>query len=203
MRHGQSASVRRYLSQGGPGARDRHGLWRQRCHRQLQVHQAGRGPGLDGARRLAAGHGRPAGGVPARCAPGWTRRPRGPSWRYPVFDGRKRYDASLRYLGLDPVADDSGSAPAHRVAVRYTGGPGPERGHRQAGAGARTPRASSSSRSAPTAATCRCASRARWTACRSRPNWPPTVLRQGCRCKPSRAGQAAAFAAMPFSVSSC
>jgi Protein of unknown function (DUF3108) len=36
-----------------------------------------------------------------------------------VFDGRKRYDASLRYLGLTQLAGDQGTAPAHRVAVRY------------------------------------------------------------------------------------
>jgi hypothetical protein len=36
-----------------------------------------------------------------------------------VFDGRKRYDTTLRYLGLTQLALEHGSAPAHRVAVRY------------------------------------------------------------------------------------
>ena len=46
--------------------------------------------------------------------------PEGAELALSVFDGRKRYDATLRYLGLVQLSDDSGSAPAHRVAVRYT-----------------------------------------------------------------------------------
>ena len=46
--------------------------------------------------------------------------PEGAELALSVFDGRKRYDANLRYLGLVQLSDDSGSAPAHRVAVRYT-----------------------------------------------------------------------------------
>ncbi len=36
-----------------------------------------------------------------------------------VFDGRKRYDATLRYLGLTQLSVSAGSTPAHRVAIRY------------------------------------------------------------------------------------
>ncbi len=36
-----------------------------------------------------------------------------------VFDGRKRYDTTMRYLGLTQLTGASGTAPAHRVAVRY------------------------------------------------------------------------------------
>jgi hypothetical protein len=45
--------------------------------------------------------------------------PEGAELALSVFDGRKRYEATLRYLGLVQLTDDSGSAPAHRVAVRY------------------------------------------------------------------------------------
>ena len=46
--------------------------------------------------------------------------PEGAELAMSVFDGRKRYDASLRYLGLTQLAGEAGSAPAHRVAIRYT-----------------------------------------------------------------------------------
>ena len=46
--------------------------------------------------------------------------PEGAELAMSVFDGRKRYDASLRYLGLVQLSGDDGSAPAHRLAVRYT-----------------------------------------------------------------------------------
>ncbi|MGD9511503.1 MAG: DUF3108 domain-containing protein [Geminicoccaceae bacterium] len=36
-----------------------------------------------------------------------------------VFDGRKRYDTTLRYLGLTQVSTPHGGAPAHQVSVRY------------------------------------------------------------------------------------
>lgn len=36
-----------------------------------------------------------------------------------VFDGRKRYDTTLRYLGLTQVSTPHGDAPAHQVAIRY------------------------------------------------------------------------------------
>lgn len=45
--------------------------------------------------------------------------PEGAELAMSVFDGRKRYEATLRYLGLTQLAGESGSAPAHRVAVRY------------------------------------------------------------------------------------
>jgi hypothetical protein len=45
--------------------------------------------------------------------------PEGAELAMSVFDGRKRYDATLRYLGLTQLSGPSGSAPAHRVAVRY------------------------------------------------------------------------------------
>ena len=48
------------------------------------------------------------------------RSPEGAELVMSVFDGRKRYDASLRYLGLTQLAGADGSAPAHRVAIRYT-----------------------------------------------------------------------------------
>ena len=48
------------------------------------------------------------------------RSPEGAELVMSVFDGRKRYDASLRYLGLTQLAGAAGSAPAHRVAIRYT-----------------------------------------------------------------------------------
>ena len=45
--------------------------------------------------------------------------PEGAELALPVFDGRKRYDATLRYLGLTQVAGTGSSAPAHRIALRY------------------------------------------------------------------------------------
>jgi hypothetical protein len=56
-----------------------------------------------------------------------------------VFDGRKRYEATMRYLGLTQLASDEGSTAAHSVSVRYrlleamnedTGVLEPERGDR-------------------------------------------------------------------------
>jgi hypothetical protein len=38
----------------------------------------------------------------------------------PVFDGRKRYDATMRYLGLVQLNVADAAVPAHRLAVRYT-----------------------------------------------------------------------------------
>lgn len=46
--------------------------------------------------------------------------PEGAELALSVFDGRKRYDTTLRYLGLTQLSGADGSAPAHRVAVRYT-----------------------------------------------------------------------------------
>jgi hypothetical protein len=37
----------------------------------------------------------------------------------PLFDGRKRYDARLRYLGLTQVTAADASTPAHKIALRY------------------------------------------------------------------------------------
>jgi Protein of unknown function (DUF3108) len=45
--------------------------------------------------------------------------PEGAELAIPVFDGRKRYDATLRYLGLTQVASAGGTAPAHTIALRY------------------------------------------------------------------------------------
>jgi hypothetical protein len=45
--------------------------------------------------------------------------PEGAELAIPVFDGRKRYDATLRYLGLTQVAGADATAPAHRIALRY------------------------------------------------------------------------------------
>ena len=45
--------------------------------------------------------------------------PEGAELELPVFDGRKLYEASLRYLGLTQLTGEHGTAPAHRVAVRY------------------------------------------------------------------------------------
>ncbi len=36
-----------------------------------------------------------------------------------VFDGRKRYDTTVRYLGLTQFADDGASTPAHMVTLSY------------------------------------------------------------------------------------
>jgi hypothetical protein len=38
----------------------------------------------------------------------------------PIFDGRKRYDATMRYLGLVQLNVAEATVPAHRLAVRYT-----------------------------------------------------------------------------------
>jgi hypothetical protein len=45
--------------------------------------------------------------------------PEGAELALSVFDGRKRYDTTLRYLGLTQLSGSNGTAPAHRVAVRY------------------------------------------------------------------------------------
>jgi hypothetical protein len=45
--------------------------------------------------------------------------PEGAELALPVFDGRKLYEAQLRYLGLTQLSGEHGTAPAHRVAVRY------------------------------------------------------------------------------------
>ena len=174
--NGQPAALRGQLQQGRPRPRDRYRLRRRRRDRRLQADQAGQRPGRDRARQ-----GLPPGTLDPLAAllrvRAWLdQAPEGAELALSVFDGRKRYDATLRYLGLTQVADDGGSAPAHRVAMRYqlvsalnedTGKLEPE----QAVAAARD----ASSRSAPTAATCRCAWMARWTACRSRRCWPATA----------------------------
>ena len=36
-----------------------------------------------------------------------------------VFDGRKRYETTLRYLGLTQYAAEHGTMPAHQVGIRY------------------------------------------------------------------------------------
>lgn len=46
--------------------------------------------------------------------------PEGSELALSVFDGRKRYEANLRYLGLTQLSEAGGPTPAHRVAVRYT-----------------------------------------------------------------------------------
>ena len=38
----------------------------------------------------------------------------------PVFDGRKLYDAKLRYLGLTQYAAEHGTMPAHQVGIKYS-----------------------------------------------------------------------------------
>lgn len=48
-----------------------------------------------------------------------NQAPEGAELAIPVFDGRKRYDATLRYLGLTQVAGAGASAPAHAIALRY------------------------------------------------------------------------------------
>jgi len=45
--------------------------------------------------------------------------PEGAELAIPLFDGRKRYDATLRYLGLTQVAGADATAPAHKIALRY------------------------------------------------------------------------------------
>lgn len=45
--------------------------------------------------------------------------PEGSELAMSVFDGRKRYDATLRYMGLTQLTVGTGSAPAHRVSIRY------------------------------------------------------------------------------------
>lgn len=45
--------------------------------------------------------------------------PEGAELAIPVFDGRKRYEATLRYLGLTQVAGADVTAPAHSIALRY------------------------------------------------------------------------------------
>ena len=71
--------------------------------------------------------------VPAGLAPGvvdpmgafllartWLdRAPEGAELALPIFDGRKRYDARLRYLGLTQAAYALGTAPAHRIGLSY------------------------------------------------------------------------------------
>ena len=45
--------------------------------------------------------------------------PEGSDLALKVFDGRKRYDTTVRYLGLTQLTDDGGSMPAHRVTLSY------------------------------------------------------------------------------------
>lgn len=45
--------------------------------------------------------------------------PEGAALSLKVFDGRKRYDTTVRYLGLTQLADDGASTPAHKVALSY------------------------------------------------------------------------------------
>ena len=45
--------------------------------------------------------------------------PEGSDLAMPVFDGRKRYETTLRYVGLTQLDIDGATVPAHRVAVRY------------------------------------------------------------------------------------
>lgn len=45
--------------------------------------------------------------------------PEGSDLALKVFDGRKRYDITVRYLGLTQLTDDAGSLPAHRVTLSY------------------------------------------------------------------------------------
>ena len=79
----------------------------------------------DGIRVSAVPAGLPPGTVDPLAAflraRAWLdQAPEGAELAMSVFDGRKRYDVNLRYLGLVQLNDDNGSAPAHRVAVRYT-----------------------------------------------------------------------------------
>lgn len=45
--------------------------------------------------------------------------PEGSELTLSVFDGRKRYDTNLRYLGLTQLTGVHGTTPAHRVSVQY------------------------------------------------------------------------------------
>lgn len=45
--------------------------------------------------------------------------PEGAELALKVFDGRKRYDTTVRYLGLTQLADSGASTPAHKVSLTY------------------------------------------------------------------------------------
>ena len=87
--------------------------------RQLPAHQARHGPRRRGAQGAGGGIVDPLAAF-LRARAWLDQSPEGAELVMSVFDGRKRYDASLRYLGLTQLAGAAGSAPAHRVAIRYT-----------------------------------------------------------------------------------